>query len=172
MHCPFCSHDGTRVIDSRLVGDGDQVRRRRECSNCTQRFTTYENASLQMPRVIKSSDGRREVFDEEKLRDGMERALRKRPIPAERIEIALANIKKHMRASGEREVQSRQVGEWLMDELRDIDHVAYVRFASVYRRFEDVQAFRDEVERLERELPPELKKQQLDLLRSANEENE
>ena len=172
MHCPYCSNPSTRVIDSRLVGDGDQVRRRRECPDCSGRFTTYESASLNLPRIVKSSDGRREVFDEEKLRAGMERALRKRAIAADRVELAIANIKKRMRSTGEREVQSLQMGDWVMEELRAIDQVAYVRFASVYRRFEDVQAFRDEVDRLEQELPPDLKRQQLDLLKSANEDGE
>jgi len=116
-----------------------------------------------MPRIIKV-DGRRELFDDAKLRGGLERALRKRPVPADRIEAAVAGIKKRLRSSGARELDSRQLGEWVMDELRELDQVAYVRFASVYRSFEDVQAFRDEVDRLEQELPPDLKRQQLDLL--------
>ncbi len=163
MRCPFCSSLNTHVVDSRLVGDGEQIRRRRECDDCRERFTSYETAELAMPRVVKA-DGRRELFDENKLRGGMERALRKRPVSADAVERALAQIKKRLRTANTREVQSRRIGELLMDELRALDQVAYVRFASVYRSFQDVQAFRDEIERLERELPPDLKKQQLDLL--------
>jgi len=163
MRCPFCNEPDTRVIDSRLVGEGDQVRRRRECTACHERFTTYETAELSLPRIIKS-DGRREPFDENKLRSGMTRALEKRPVATERLEVAISQIKHRLRASGEREIKSRTLGEWVMEQLRTLDQVAYVRFASVYRSFEDVRAFLDEIERLENELPPELKKDQLDLL--------
>lgn len=163
MRCPFCNEPDTRVIDSRLVGEGDQVRRRRECTACRERFTTYETAELSLPRIIKS-DGRREPFDENKLRAGMTRALEKRPVSTERLEVAINQIKHRLRASGERELKSRTLGEWVMEQLRGLDQVAYVRFASVYRSFEDVRAFLDEIERLEHELPPELKKDQLDLL--------
>ncbi|MGH8544849.1 MAG: transcriptional regulator NrdR [Gammaproteobacteria bacterium] len=147
MRCPFCTEPETRVIDSRLVGDGDQIRRRRECTACQERFTTYEAAELNLPRVIKS-DGRREPFREEKLRTGLLRALEKRPVPSERVEQALAEIKRGLRSSGEREVASRLIGDLVMAELRSLDRVAFVRFASVYRSFQDVQAFVDEIERL------------------------
>ncbi|MCC7412245.1 MAG: transcriptional regulator NrdR [Gammaproteobacteria bacterium] len=163
MRCPFCSSLNTRVVDSRLVGEGEQIRRRRECDDCRERYTTYETAELSMPRVVKA-DARRELFDEGKLRSGMERALRKRPVPADSVERAVASIKKKLRLSNEREVDSRRLGEWVMEELRALDQVAYVRFASVYRSFEDVQAFRDEIELLERDIPPDVKRQQLDLL--------
>ena len=163
MRCPFCSDMDTRVIDSRLVGEGDQIRRRRECTKCKERFTTYELAELNYPRIIKS-DGRREAFSEGKLRGGIMRALEKRPVEMERIDISVEQIKHKLRALGEREVKSRKVGDWVMEQLRALDQVAYVRFASVYRSFEDVRAFLDEIERLENELPPELKESQLDLL--------
>jgi transcriptional repressor NrdR len=153
----------TRVVDSRLVNEGEQIRRRRECDDCSERYTTYESAELSMPRIVKT-DGRRELFDERKLRAGIERALRKRPVPADAIEAAVARVIKALRSTNEREVESRRLGEWVMEELRALDQVAYVRFASVYRSFEDVQAFRDEIERLENQIPPQAKKQQLDLL--------
>lgn len=148
MHCPFCQAADTKVIDSRLIGDCMQVRRRRECVVCQERFTTYEAAELIMPQVVKN-DGRRESFSQEKLRTGMQRALEKRPVGAEKIEIAVNNIKRLLRASGEREIQSSILGEWVMAELRKLDHIAYVRFASVYRSFKDVNAFFDEIKRLE-----------------------
>jgi transcriptional repressor NrdR len=170
MRCPFCTDMDTRVIDSRLVGEGDQVRRRRECTNCKERFTTYEQAELNFPRIIKS-DGRRELFKEDKLRSGILRALEKRPVEMERVDIAVELIKHKLRALGEREVKSRKLGDWVMEQLRGLDQVAYVRFASVYRSFEDVRAFLDEIERLENELPPELKKSQLDLLPSDGDKS-
>ena len=148
MHCPFCSSQDTRVIDSRLSPDGSKVRRRRECPICGIRFTTYEVAELVMPQVIKQ-DSRREVFNESKLRSGLMRALEKRPVSAEQVENTIHLIKNRIRASGEREVHSRQLGEWVMAELRELDQVAYVRFASVYRSFQDVNAFREEIERLQ-----------------------
>ncbi|MEE8233668.1 MAG: transcriptional regulator NrdR [Gammaproteobacteria bacterium] len=163
MRCPFCTTMDTRVIDSRLVGEGDQIRRRRECVNCKERFTTYESAELNYPRIIKL-DGRREQFQENKLRGGITRALEKRPINMDRVEVAISHIKHKLRAAGEREVKSRKLGDWVMEELRVMDQVAYVRFASVYRSFEDVRAFLEEIEQLENELPPELRKDQLDLL--------
>lgn len=163
MRCPFCTTMDTRVIDSRLVGEGDQIRRRRECVNCKERFTTYESAELNYPRIIKL-DGRREQFQENKLRGGITRALEKRPINTDRVELAISHIKHKLRAAGEREVKSRKLGDWVMEELRVMDQVAYVRFASVYRSFEDVRAFLEEIEQLENELPPELRKDQLDLL--------
>lgn len=163
MHCPFCSNSDTRVIDSRLLGEGDQVRRRRECQSCKARFTTYETAELSLPRIIKS-DGRRETFIDEKLRSGILKALEKRPVGMERVEDAINQVKRKVRESGEREIDSRRLGELVMDGLRGLDQVAYVRFASVYRSFEDVRAFLEEIERLENDLPPDLRKQQLDLL--------
>jgi transcriptional repressor NrdR len=170
MRCPFCSCLDTRVIDSRLVGEGEQIRRRRECSECRERFTTYENAELTFPRIIKS-DGRREAFIEDKLRAGIMRALEKRPVEMERVEVAIARVKRKLRGSGEREVKSRKLGDWVMEELRAMDQVAYVRFASVYRSFEDVRAFLEEIERLENELPPELRRNQLTLLPPDQDES-
>lgn len=146
MHCPFCGTPDTRVIDSRLSAENDKVRRRRECPGCNARFTTYELAELVIPLVVKR-DNRREPFLEEKLRAGLLRALEKRPVSVERIEAAILRIKN--RASSERELSSQQIGEWVMDELRNLDQVAYVRFASVYRSFQDVNAFREEIERLQ-----------------------
>lgn len=163
MRCPFCSDLDTRVIDSRLVGEGEQIRRRRECTQCKERFTTYESAELNLPRIIKS-DGRREPFNEEKLRGGLLSAVQKRPVEMEKIDIAVANIMHNLRATGDKEVESIKVGDWVMEQLRSIDQVAYVRFASVYRKFEDVKAFLEEIERVENELPPELQESQLDLL--------
>ena len=147
MHCPFCGADDTKVIDSRLVAEGDSVRRRRECQTCGERFTTFETAELVMPRVVKS-DGTREPFNEEKLRRGLTRALEKRPVGIEEIESALNHIMHRLRSTGERELPSRAVGEEVMRELRKIDGVAYVRFASVYRDFQDVSEFQEEIQRL------------------------
>src|SRR5580658_7929064 len=147
MHCPFCSHIETKVTDSRLAADGSQIRRRRECLSCGERFTTFETAELVMPRIIKSDDTR-EPFDEGKLKHGMIKALEKRPISSEAIDEAVGRINHKLRVLGEREVLARTVGELVMEELRHLDEVAYVRFASVYRSFQDVEAFRDEIERL------------------------
>lgn len=149
MHCPFCGAHDTKVIDSRLVAEGDQVRRRRECLACQERFTTFETAELVLPRIIKG-DGRRQPFDEEKLRAGMQRALEKRPVSVEQIEAAIGHIKHRLRATGEREVPAMVVGEMVMNELKQLDEVAYIRFASVYRRFQDLNQFREEIERLSR----------------------
>lgn len=149
MHCPFCGAHDTKVIDSRLVTDGDQVRRRRECLACQERFTTFEVAELVMPRLVKQ-DGRRQPFDEDKLRAGLLRALEKRPVSVEQIEAAISRIKHRLRATGEREIKAMIVGEMVMDELKQLDEVAYIRFASVYRRFQDLNQFREEIERLSR----------------------
>jgi len=149
MHCPFCNAADTRVVDSRLTPDG-KVRRRRECITCKERFTTYETAELSLPRVIKS-DGRREPFDEAKLRSGMMRALEKRPVESERIDSAVRKIEEDLMRRGEKEVPSRLIGEMVMDGLKGLDRVAYVRFASVYRSFEDVSDFRQVIEGLEKE---------------------
>lgn len=147
MHCPFCGHEETKVNDSRLAGEGRQIRRRRECLKCGERFTTFETAELVMPVVVKG-DRAREAFDEAKLRAGMAKALEKRPVPREQIDEAVSRIVHQVRSLGDREVSARAIGELVMEELRHLDEVAYVRFASVYRQFEDVQAFHDEIERL------------------------
>ena len=148
MHCPFCSANDTKVIDSRLVAGGDQIRRRRECLSCRERFTTYETAELLLPKVIKQN-GTREPFDEGKLRSGILRAVEKRPVSVEAIEAALSSIKHSLQATGEREVPALLIGEKVMQQLRELDEVAYVRFASVYRRFKDLNEFRAEIDRLE-----------------------
>ncbi len=163
MRCPFCGSEDTRVVDSRLAEDGDAVRRRRECLSCSDRFTTLERANLRMPQVVKS-DGRREAFSEAKLRGGIERALEKRPVDAEAIESAIYRIQHRMRTTGEREISSRSLGEWVMQELSDLDQVAYVRFASVYRSFQDVDEFSEEVRRLQNQPPESIKKKQMSLL--------
>ena len=147
MHCPFCGDNDTRVSDSRLVADGDQVRRRRQCARCHERFTTYETAELVMPRVVKS-DGSRVSFDEHKLRAGMLRALEKRPVSAEAIEAAVERIRQTLRARGDREINARDIGELVMQALNTLDQVAYIRFASVYRKFQDLNEFRAEIDRL------------------------
>ena len=152
MHCPFCSFEETKVIDSRLAGEGEQVRRRRECLQCGERFTTFESAELVMPRVVKS-DATREPFDEAKLRAGMLKALEKRPVAIEAVDAAVSHVCHKLRVLGEREVPSRLVGELVMDELHRLDEVAYVRFASVYRSFQDVDAFREEIDRLRHRRP-------------------
>ena len=150
MHCPFCSAVDTKVIDSRLVKEGNHVRRRRECVTCQERFTTYESAELVMPRIIKAG-GIREPFNEDKLLAGFSKALEKRPVSIENLEEAVTRIKAHLRSTGEREIQSRDVGEQVMKELRQLDEVAFVRFASVYRSFKDLNEFREEIDRLSRD---------------------
>jgi len=152
MYCPFCNADDTKVVDSRLVAEGGQVRRRRECVDCSERFTTYELAELVMPRVIKS-DGTREPFNEEKLRAGLQRALEKRPVSIEQIEVALSQIKHFLQVTGEREINSRIIGEEVMAQLHELDEVAYIRFASVYRSFQDLSEFQDELNRLKSKKP-------------------
>jgi len=147
MHCPFCAAVDTRVIDSRLVSEGNHVRRRRECVTCEERFTTYESAELVMPRIIKTN-GIREPFNEDKLLAGLNKALEKRPVSIEKVEEAVNRIKTTLRATGEREIQSREVGAQVMKELRELDEVAFVRFASVYRSFKDLDEFRQEIDRL------------------------
>ena len=152
MHCPFCPHEDTRVIDSRVAEDGSSIRRRRECPACGERFSTVEQVEWRLPAVIKS-DGRRETFDERKLRASFEKPLQKRPVAAGQIDAAVLAVVNELRKSGERELPSRRVGEYVMARLKPLDQVAYVRFASVYRSFGDVQDFREEIERLERDLP-------------------
>src|ERR1700691_2063507 len=170
MHCPFCGHVETKVIDWRLGGEGQQIRRRRECLSCAERFSTFETAELVMPLVIKG-DRSREPFDEVKLRAGMEKALEKRPVSREALDEAVGRIRHQLRALGEREVHSRALGELVMEELRHLDEVAYVRFASVYRSFQDLEAFREEIERLRHHRRPrdttrEKRSDQLPLLAS------
>ena len=160
MHCPFCSHEETKVIDSRLAGEGRQIRRRRECLQCGERFTTFETAELVMPRLVKRDEAR-EPFDEAKLRSGMVRALEKRPVSMEAVEAAIARIIHRLQTMGEREIPSRLVGEMVMEELRNMDEVAYVRFASVYRSFQDVTAFQDEIRRLREMADAESRRDQL-----------
>ncbi|MBJ3928206.1 transcriptional regulator NrdR, partial [Salmonella enterica subsp. enterica serovar Derby] len=143
-----CSENDTKVIDSRLVADGHQVRRRRQCLACSERFTTFESAELVMPKVIKSN-GNREPFDEDKMVGGIQRALEKRPVSADSIELAISMIKSQLRATGEREVPSEMIGNLVMDQLKELDKVAYIRFASVYRSFEDIREFGEEIARLE-----------------------
>lgn len=147
MHCPFCSHSDTKVIDSRLAGEGRQVRRRRECLACAERFTTFETPELVLPAVTKR-DHRREPFDEQKLREGMLAALRKRPVAAEAIEEAIERILHRLQTMGEREIESGFLGDLVMEELHALDEVAYVRFASIYRSFQDITEFQDEIDRL------------------------
>jgi transcriptional repressor NrdR len=149
MHCPFCSEPDTRVIDSRLSNDGGQVRRRRECVSCNERFTTYESAELNMPRVVKQ-DGSRMPFKEEKLCAGVMRALEKRPVDTEQIDAAISRITHQLLARGEREVNSAVIGNLVMEELLSLDQVAYIRFASVYLDFSDVNAFRDAIEKIDK----------------------
>ncbi|GHD74122.1 transcriptional repressor NrdR [Luteimonas padinae] len=152
MHCPFCQHVDTRVIDSRVSDDGATIRRRRECEACGERFSTLETIELKLPAIIKS-DGRRDQFDVRKLRQSFERALHKRLVSEEQMEAAVRAVIHQLRMTTERELASRRVGEFVMAELRKLDHVAYVRFASVYRSFQDVADFREELDRLERDLP-------------------
>lgn len=163
MRCPFCGVQETRVIDSRLAGDGYQVRRRRECGACGERYTTFESAELVMPRLRKR-DGSREPFDEQKLRRGIVRALYKRPVSTDAVESSVNRILHKLRSQGEQEIPAHRVGEWVMEELRELDQVAYVRFASVYRSFQDVNAFREEIDRLERAPARDVATRQLPLI--------
>lgn len=163
MHCPFCNNEETKVIDSRLAGDGRQVRRRRQCLACNERFTTFESAELVMPGLIKN-DSSRQPFDESKLRYSMLRALEKRPVSSEELEQAIGRLVHKLRTMGEREVPSRLVGELVMEELRALDEVAYVRFASVYRRFQDITEFEEEIRRLQRISDAAAAREQMSLL--------
>lgn len=168
MRCPFCTASDTKVIDSRPAAEGDQIRRRRECPACKQRFTTYERVELNLPKVVKS-DGRTVPYDEMKVKLGMLRALEKRPVTPQQVEAAVGRITRKLMAPGEPEVASRFIGDLVMAELKALDQVAYVRFASVYRQFQDVQAFCEEVEKLERQPDPEALRKQLDLLGKEKE---
>ena len=153
MYCPYCGHQETKVVDSRLAGDGYQTRRRRECIDCSERFTTYESAELVLPKLIKRDESR-EPFNESKLRAGILVATEKRPISIESIEELISRIIRRVQKLGEREIQSRTLGEIVMRELREIDEIAFVRYASVYRRFQDIEEFEREIESL-RDTPSE-----------------
>lgn len=148
MYCPFCNAEDTKVIDSRLVGEGYQVRRRRQCVECNERFTTFEVAELIMPNVIKSNKVR-EPFNEEKLRNGIKRALEKRPVSFDAIEDAITRIKSKLRATGEREVPATLIGDYVIEELKNLDKIAYIRFASVYFSFDDIEQFSNEIAKLQ-----------------------
>jgi transcriptional repressor NrdR len=163
MWCPFCNHENTRVVDSRLTRDGMQIRRRRQCESCASRFNTYEAPELKAPRIIKV-DGAREAFSEGKLREGMLRALEKRPVETRDVERTIRSLLREISTTEDSEIPSSLLGEWVMRELSKLDQVAYVRFASVYKRFEDVQAFRDVIESLEREAPADDDDPQISLL--------
>ena len=163
MYCPFCSHEETKVIDSRLAGEGRQIRRRRQCLDCNERFTTFESAELVMPRVVKN-DNSRQPFDESKIRSSMVRALEKRPVPSDKLEQAIGRLIHRLRTMGEREVPSRLVGDLVMEELRSLYEVAYVRFASVYRRFQDVTESEEEIKRLQAISDANASREQMSLL--------
>ena len=163
MYCPFCGHEETKVIDSRLAGEGRQVRRRRQCLDCNERFTTFESAELVMPRLIKS-DNSRQPFDESKLRNSMVRALEKRPVSSDDVEQAIGRLIHKLRTMGEREVPSRLIGDLVMEELRNLDEVGYVRFASVYHSFQDVTEFQDEIRRLQEISDESVAREQMSLL--------
>jgi transcriptional repressor NrdR len=163
VHCPFCNHEETKVIDSRLAGEGLQVRRRRECQSCAERYTTFESAELVMPHVVKR-DGRREPFDEKKLRAGILRALEKRPVKSEAVEESIGRVIHQLQTVGEREVTGQLVGDMIMEELHGLDEVAYVRFASVYRSFQDITEFQEEIQRLKLRPSPDAEREQMSLL--------
>jgi len=171
MRCPFCQNDDTRVIDSRLTEDRDAVRRRRSCEACEERFSTLEEANLKLPFIVKSN-GDREHYDQSKLERGLERALEKRPVESDQIEQILYKIKRQLLTSGEREIDAQKIGEMVMSQLRDVDQVAYVRFASVYRSFQDVDAFSDEIKRLQAETVRGRKAKRQKSLRKNNEESD
>jgi transcriptional repressor NrdR len=151
MFCPFCSAPDTKVIDSRLTEDGVQVRRRRECVSCLERFSTVEAPALVLPNIIKK-DGRRSAFSSDKLRQGIMKALEKRPVTAAQVDVIMRHLNSRLQACGEREVASSVLGQWVMDELKAVDKVAYVRFASVYLSFQDIEAFDQEIQRLKEAL--------------------
>ena len=149
MHCPFCKAPDTQVIDSRVNEDGDSIRRRRRCAVCNKRFTTYETVELRMPQLVKQ-DGSRTEFDLDKLRTGFMRALHKRPVPTPLVDDAVATVTQQVLALGEREIESRRVGEMVMKELYKLDKVAYIRFASVYKSFQDVDDFQDAIKEVQK----------------------
>ena len=168
MHCPFCGNQETKVVDSRLAGDGYQIRRRRECTECAERFTTFESAEFVLPKLIKTDDSR-ESFDEAKLRNGILKATEKRPISSEAIEELISRVIRKVQKMGEREIQSRILGEIVIEELREIDEVAFVRYASVYRRFQDVEEFEKEIESLRDTTPKEKKRTQISIFQDDEE---
>lgn len=147
MRCPFCSTEETKVIDSRLAADGYQIRRRRECGECKERFTTFETAELVIPYIVKNN-GNREPFDPQKLRLGLSRALEKRPVSADDLEKAITAIILKLQSTGEREVSSKFLGNLVLDSLKKLDKVAYIRFASVYLSFADIEEFTKEIEKI------------------------
>ena len=163
MHCPFCNFTDTKVIDSRLTVDNSKVKRRRVCVSCENRWSTLESADLNLPRVIKK-DNSREDFSENKVERGIIRALNKRSVDKDAIDIAIQNIKNKLKAVSDKEIISSQIGILVMQELKDLDQVAYIRFASVYHSFEDLQAFQDIINIIEKDLTPEMKKTQLKLI--------
>lgn len=149
MKCPFCGHPETQVVDSRVPEDGSSVRRRRRCLSCEKRFTTFETVELRMPQIVKEN-GMRQAFDEDKMRTGFVRALHKRPVPAALVDEAIERIKQKLLSLGEREVPARRIGEMVIRELYKLDKVAYIRFASVYRSFQDVEDFKDAIEEVQK----------------------
>ena len=171
MFCPYCGNQETKVVDSRLAGDGYQIRRRRECLKCTERFTTFESAELVLPKLVKR-DQSREPFNENKLRNGILTATEKRPISIEIIEEMISRVVMKVQKLGEREIQSRELGEIVMQELREIDEIAFVRYASVYRRFQDVEEFEKEIESL-RDTPSATEtRSQISIFPEEEDENE
>jgi transcriptional repressor NrdR len=162
MKCPFCHHDDTTVLDTRVSEEGDVIRRRRRCSNCDKRFTTYERIELTMPVIVKKN-GSRSEFDVTKLRASLMLALRKRPVSAEAVDIALQNIQEKLLSSGSREVVSGQVGELVMRELKRLDKIAYIRFASVYKSFEDITEFQDAIEEVGHDKKPAKNRRKTDI---------
>ncbi|SUZ82805.1 uncharacterized protein METZ01_LOCUS35659 [marine metagenome] len=168
MYCPFCGDQETKVVDSRLAGDGYQIRRRRECTGCAERFTTFESAEFVLPKLVKTDESR-EPFDEAKLRSGILKATEKRPISSEAIEELISRVIRKVQKMGEREIQSRLLGEIVIEELREIDEIAFVRYASVYRRFQDVEEFEKEIESLRDATPMEKKRTQISIFQDEEE---
>jgi len=168
MYCPFCGDQETKVVDSRLAGDGYQIRRRRECTGCAERFTTFESAEFVLPKLVKTDESR-EPFDEAKLRSGILKATEKRPISSEAIEELISRVIRKVQKMGEREIQSRVLGEIVIEELREIDEIAFVRYASVYRRFQDVEEFEKEIESLRDATPMEKKRTQISIFQDEEE---
>lgn len=154
MNCPFCHGENTKVVDSRLVAEGNKIRRRRQCEHCDQRFTTFEIIEDSFPMLVKR-DGSREAFNPVKARSGISRAIEKRPVTAAQVDEILNFIENQLRSTAEKEIPAKQIGEWVMQKLIDMDEVAYVRFASVYRSFQDVSAFQKEIERLQKSFEKE-----------------
>jgi transcriptional repressor NrdR len=153
MKCPFCQHEDTQVLDTRISEEGDSIRRRRRCTKCEKRFTTYERIELAMPVIVKKNGSRTE-FDPAKLRGSLMLALRKRPVSADAVDAAIHRIEEKLRSSGEREINSGQIGELVMRELKRLDKIAYIRFASVYKSFEDVTEFQDAIAEVGQERKP------------------